>query len=524
MALALLASATTANAQSPTQQKPNIVFMISDDHRWDALGIAGNDKVKTPNLDQMAREGQWYPEFTIQIPTCSASRSAILTGLTPSANGWYSNEFQRKDIIDAHGFDRYNLLPKELQKAGYRTALTGKWHITPDPWLCGFETINRWMLGGAGSFHNPRLAEGKNREMKEVKGFTNTIFADDAVAELQKQASAETTQPLFLWVAFTAPHGPFTPNPEPVAGMYEGKSAEELAPETFFDDPQKTKKGRQTWNNYYEAVTALDAEVGRILNTVRSNEKLSSNTLIVFMGDNGFMMGRRDMHGKYVPYDDSLLVPMIAWGPDSVIGAKGTTVSASLNSLDLPPTFVKVAGGTPPAEWHGRDATAVLKDGQPHDITYAVSEYPDHDSLIDHVMAYRVIRTPQHKLIEWHPETKQEPEFYDLVADPAENNNLFGKPEVAEAQSELKTQLDAYRKRTGDDQWDMKGPLGMFEPERLKWKYDEGPQKQQPIPAQEAKPIKRRPGDQLPEADQPKQQRRNRQNRNRQNRQQQQQQ
>ena len=126
-----------ARAQSPST-KPNIVFIISDDHRYDCIGIAGNTKVSTPNIDRMASEGQWYKNFTIQIPTCSASRSAILTGLPAYRNGWYSNEYQRKDVIDAHGFDQYQTLPKQMIANGYHTTLVGKWHLTPDPWLVGF--------------------------------------------------------------------------------------------------------------------------------------------------------------------------------------------------------------------------------------------------------------------------------------------------------------------------------------------------------------------------------------------------
>ncbi len=466
-------SAPLESTAALSPEKPNIVFIISDDHRWDGLGIAGNENIKTPNLDKMARSGQWYRDFTIQIPTCSASRSAILTGLPPTSNGWYSNEFQRKDVIDAHGFDQYNLLPKQMIKAGYHTALTGKWHITPDPWLCGFESINHWMLGGAGSYLDPQLATGPSRKTSVVKGYTQTIFANDAIAELNKRASGETTQPLFLWTAFTAPHGPFGPNPKPFDGMYAGKKPEELAPTTFYDDPAKTKRGKQTWANYYESISALDHEVGRIMDTIQ-NSSLASNTLVIFMGDNGFMMGRRDMHGKYVPYEDSLLVPMIAWGP-SIIGTSGTTVTASVNSLDLPPTFVHLAGGTPPADWTGKSFVKVMKDGQPHDFTYANSSYPDHDSLIDHVKAYRVIRTPEHKLILWHPDTARGPELYDLKKDPAENVNIFDTMEAPEAQSKLTKLITEYRTRTGDDQWDMKGPLGMFEPERLNWTYNEGP-------------------------------------------------
>lgn len=478
-AMALAVSLTHAAAATPATSKPNIIFIISDDQRWDCLGIAGNDRVQTPHLDRMAREGQWYREFTIQIPTCSPSRASLLTGLPAYTHGWYSNEFQRKDIIDGRGFDQYNLLPKQMIENGYRTVMTGKWHITPDPWHCGFQTIHNWMLGGAGSYKDPLLAYGDSRTSRVVEGFTQQIFTEDALKELQKQADDATTQPMFMWLSYTAPHGPFIPNPEPFDGMYKDQRARDLAPETFYDDVAHTRRGRQTWHNYYEAITALDAEVGRIMDTIR-NSSLADNTLVVFMGDNGFMMGRRQMHGKYVPYDDALRVPMIAWGP-GVLGTEGTTVTASANSLDLPPTFVRLAGGTPPQDWTGRDMTNVLADGETHEFTYAVSAYPDHDSLLSHVDAYRVIRTPAHKLILWHPNTGLTPEFYDLIADPAEDNNIYSEDNPSDVQTRLAGLLEDYRKRT-NDQWDMRGPLGMFEPERLHWENNEGRRQRQRRP------------------------------------------
>ncbi len=466
---------TTSTTPTKPGEQPNIVFLISDDHRWDCIGIAGNDKVQTPHLDRMAREGQWYREFTIQIPSCSPSRAAMLTGLAPAQNGWYSNEYQRQDILNPNGFDQYSLLPRELAKAGYHTAFTGKWHLTPDPWNCGFESIQRWMLGGAGPFRGPHLAQGRSRQVKHVPGFTQTIFADDAIYELRRRADNTTSQPLFLWVAFTAPHGPFTPNPPPFDGMYKGQRPRDLAPDTFYDNPALTRRGRQTWPNYYESITALDHEVGRILNTIRTHDTLSSNTLVIFMGDNGFMMGRRQLGGKYLPYDDALRVPMIAWGP-GVLGTSGTTVTAALNSLDLPPTWIELANAKIPETWAGRSFTKVLADGKTHDFTASVSSYPDHQSLLPHVKAYRVIRTPTHKLITWHPNANQTPELYDLINDPAENKNLYNDPSMAEIQKELETKLTQHRQRIGDTEWDMKGPFGMFEPERLTWTYEEGPQ------------------------------------------------
>jgi len=448
-------SAVAAPAQ------PNIVLLISDDHRWDGLGFAGNPNLKTPNLDRMAREGQWYREATIQTSTCSASRAAILTGLPSYRNGWYSNQKQRADLLKPDGFDQYNLLPKELKKVGYQTAFVGKWHLVPDPWNCGFDTIKHWMEAGAGAYKNPRLTQGRKRESKRVEGFTQTIFADDAISVLKEAARGETTNPLFLWVAFTAPHSRFQPNPEPISGMYDGKTAKELYAPTYQGDPTAAQADVKRWQHYSEAITAMDAQVGRIMDTVR-NSSLSTNTLVVFIGDNGFMIGSRGMYGKYVPYEESLRVPMIMWGPDSVMGAKGITVTAAANSIDLSPTFVSLAGGTPPPGWTGRDLSPVIKDGKRHGVNWAAASYPDNSHILKHVDAYRVIRTPRHKLILWHPDTNKQPDLFDLRKDPAETTNLYGNPEIAEVQKRLEKQLNEYREKTADTQWDLKGPVSSF--------------------------------------------------------------
>jgi len=458
----LFSEGTTIAAQvAADSSRPNIIFLISDDQRWDVLGIAGNEAIKTPNLDRMAREGQWYREATIQIPLCAPSRAAMLTGMPPSENGYYSNNHHRADVRQAHGFDQYEVLPDVIRKAGYHTAFVGKWHLIPDPWLCGFETVKHWMLPGAGPYRGPRLANGKSRVTEKVEGFTQNIFADDALEVLDKKADGITTEPLFMWVAFTAPHLAFGPNPEPISGMYDGKSAEELAPDTFYDDPLKAHGGVDAWRKYYEAISAVDAQVGRIMNKVRDSS-LSTNTLVVFLGDNGFMMGRRGQWGKSVPYEDSLRVPLIVWGPDTLMQAKGTTVTASANSIDLPVTFAKLAGAEVPEKWVGRDLSPVIRDGKNHGIDWAVSQFPDHGTVRGQTAAYRTIRTPEYKLIVWHPMGEKKSELYDLEKDPAENTNLYGDPKVADVQAKLEKQLADFRAKAGDDQWDMKGEVLSF--------------------------------------------------------------
>ncbi len=199
-----------------------------------------------------------------------------------------------------------------------------------------------------------------------------------------------------------------------------------------------------------------------MLKTIEDTDALATNTLVVFMGDNGFMMGSRGLRGKYVPFEESLRVPMIAWGTKSVLTANGET-SACVNSLDLPPTFARLAGAEIPREWTGRDATAVLKDGKPNGFDWSVSEYVDPRSEIEHVQAYRAIRTPTSKLVIYHPTHNEPNAVYDLLKDPGETDNLYEKPEGKAIREKLEPQLAQWRQTTGDTTWDMQEPVIDFE-------------------------------------------------------------
>lgn len=449
-----------------TPAQPNIVFMISDDHRWDCIGAAGNPNVQTPNLDQLASEGMYFRQGTIAIPSCSVSRATILTGMPPHEHRWYSNELQWQPLIDPDGFRNYTLLPKVMKQAGYHTAFTGKWHLRPEPWNCGFNTIGKWMIGGMGPYRGPQLAEGRSREKKKVTGFAQTIFANEAISILNGHVQEESDNPLFLWLSFTAPHAKFQPVPAHIEGMYNGKTPRQLAPPTFRGNPADTKHNAQNWPDYYEAITHLDEQVGRVMNKIRTTPELADNTVVVFLGDNGFMMGEQGLHGKYVPYDASARVPFIVWGPDSVVGPAGVN-NAQVSSLDLPPTFAKMAGSAVPSEWRGRDMTPVLADGQLHGFTWSVTEYPDHITQFAGVEGYRMIRTAQYKLIMYYPDTdrpvKFQNRFFDLVNDPGESNNLYNNPSVAAQQAQLQQLLDNWRSATNDTTWEMQEPLADFE-------------------------------------------------------------
>jgi arylsulfatase A-like enzyme len=440
IAVGLLAPGwAAADAQRDGSQRPNILFILSDDHRWDGLGAAGNPHVVTPNIDRLAAEGVYFTQATIHVPQCSPLRAQLLTGLSPHQTGWYSNQSQREDVVSPQGFDRFPRLPDLLQRAGYRTVLVGKWHLRPDPWLVGFTDVRTWLPGGGGPFRDIPLAEGKSRQTRPVEGFTQEVFANSAIRFLESDEAQK--EPFLLWLAFTAPHLPHQPNPAHIEKLYAGKPAGSIVPPGF-----KGEGRPRPWVHYYEATSFLDEQVGRVLQTLESR-RLAGRTVVVFLGDNGYMMGRRDWDGKVLPYEDSIRVPFIVRAP-GFAKVKGKN-DAAASSLDLPPTLARLAGVPPPKQWAGRDLVPVLAGSRNAGIDHAVSEFADTTSEQFGRYAYRLVRTPSHKLILWNDQSRGD-ELYDLKTDPHEATNLLGQPKMKQAEARLRDLLDKWMKSTED--------------------------------------------------------------------------
>ncbi len=446
---ALLTSFPTYSQQSRNTNRPNIVFIISDDHRWDALGAAGNKKIKTPVLDKLAREGVYFRQATIHVSQCAPSRATLLTGLSPHQNGYYANNFISDDLQWA---DRFTVptMPELLQKAGYQTVLVGKWHLRTDPWLTGFTDIRTWLPEGASNYIDTRLAKGKSRKKEVIKGFTNGIFANDAIEFLTSNAAQQ--KPFFLWLASTIPHAPTKPNPSHFEHMYEGETNEDLLPPGFpsHTSVQIPLEGiadsvAPNLANYYASVSYLDNLVGQVLATL-DEQGLAENTIIVFLGDNGLMAGSRGVKGKVVPWEESLRVPLIIYAPKIAV-IKGRN-DAPVSSLDLPTTILSMAGISIPENWAGRNLQPLLKGSKKHGIDHATSEWADTESQFRNY-THRLIRTPLYKLIRWDKPDKPD-ELYNLVADPHETRNIINKPAMRPIRDQLLSQLNAWMKKTND--------------------------------------------------------------------------
>jgi arylsulfatase A-like enzyme len=429
-------------AAAEAKRPPNLVLILSDDHRWDLLGAAGNPAARTPHLDDLARRGAYFRQATIHVSQCPPSRATLLTGLPPHRHGLRSAQMQEPKAGVAAELCRQTL-PSLLAARDYDTALVGKWHLQPDPWQCGFAEVKTWIPFGAADYRNPELAQGRSRELHKRKGYTQEILTQDATDFLRARKPGD--KPFFLWVAFTAPHLPYAPNPPRIQALYKGKTARQLLPPGF--PPQEPL--HEQWTEYYEAVSHLDEQIGRLMQALREGGH-ADDTVVVFLGDNGYMMGERGIglegtHGKVVPYESSLRVPFLIAGLPEPMPRGASDLPAS--SLDIPATLLALAGIAPPADWPGRNLVAALRGEEA--LGEAISEWADDQSERWGSLAFRVIRTNRHKLIDWQDPGKPD-ELYDHVADPRESRNLIDDLAVAAVREDLVRRLRAWRERTGD--------------------------------------------------------------------------
>ncbi|HEV8581718.1 MAG TPA: sulfatase-like hydrolase/transferase [Thermoanaerobaculia bacterium] len=429
---------TAAPAVSP---RPNLIVVLSDDHRWDALGAAGNPAVVTPVMDGMARAGVYFRQATVSVSQCHPVRASLLTGLPAFRHGVYSTKLQAPGVAET--LCQRPTVASLLRDAGYRTVVVGKWHVPPPPWRCGFDEVRTWLPEGGTDYRDPLLARGRSDEHATVAGFTQEIFTDDAVAFLRGDSAK--AGPFLLWLGFTAPHHPYEPNPQRIAALYAGRSDEDLLPPGFPRDV-----AANDWRHYDQAVSHLDEQLGRLLAALRETG-LAERTVVVLLGDNGYMMGERGIggpdtgaNGKQVPYESSLRVPFLMLGPGL---PQGLVSDLPVSSMDLPPTLLSLAGVPVPDSWQGSDLMAALAGKI--EMREAFAEWSDEESKSFGHLAFRAVRTPGHKLIVWKDPARGD-ELYDLKADPAEAHNLVSDPAAQEVLRDLRSRLLGWMQRNAD--------------------------------------------------------------------------
>jgi len=460
-------------------ERPNIVFIMADDHASQAIGCYGSRVNRTPGIDRIAREGVRFDNCFCTNGICAPSRAVILTGNHSHINGLRDN---------AAAFDGSQMtFPKLLQAAGYETALIGKWHLKSDP--TGFD---RWtILPGQGEYYNPDLIEigGKKR----VAGYVTDILT--GLAEDFLKVRRDAAKPFLLMLHHKAPHRNWQPAerhmtlyddtefPEPptlfddYATRSRAAFEQEMTikdhmtldsdlklgpPPGRLDDSQKAAwerafgpkreafrkadlkgetlvrwKFRRYLQDYLGSIAAVDESVGRVLD-VLDETGLAGKTLVIYTSDQGFFMGEHGWFDKRFMYEEALRMPLVMRFPDRI--RPGSINDDMISNLDFAPTFLDVAGQGKPAAMQGRSFLPLLLGrpvaGWPESVYYHYYEYP----AVHMAKRHYGVRTKRYKLIHFYYDIDAW-ELYDLETDPRELHNVFADPAYADVRRGLETEL-----------------------------------------------------------------------------------
>lgn len=412
--------------------RPNILFLFSDDHHYQALGAAGNPHIRTPNLDRLAENGVLFRGATAATPQCCPSRGILLSGRYTHQSGLRSNG--RKSFRPDVG----PLTMSELRRAGYHTALIGKWHIQPRPAECGFAEVRTWLPGGGSRYTDPALARGSEGRPEPMKGHITDIFADDAIRFLEQKRS----DPFFLWAAFNAPHSPLAPSDytEAEVAVYGKRPNSDLAPAGH-----EHWKSNFDWGIYYTTITRLDRAIGRIVSALEKTGQ-AKNTVIFFVGDNGFLAGAHGRNGKVVGWEASARVPFLASGVGAGV-KRGFVTDAPVSTVDLPATWLNLAGATVPREFAGESLMPLLggRDQREEGFCEWDDSAPGALATGEQVEPYRMARTRTHKYIVWQSGREA---LYDFAKDPQELNDLSGSAPALKR--DLRSRHRRWMERTQD--------------------------------------------------------------------------
>lgn len=427
-----------SDSGKPSAARPNIIFVLVDDQRFDALGMI-DKRLKTPHLDRLAKDGVFFRNATVTTSLCSPSRASLLTSQYTHDHGIVDNNTPLREGT--------NTFPEALQKAGYETALVGKWHMgghsdEPRP---GFD---HWVSFAGQGNYLPKDKYGNdnllnvNGEHVAQKGYITDELTDYAVEWLEQQKKSD--RPYFLYLSHKAVHSDFEP-PERHQDSFS-ETEFPLPPtartENIARKPMWVQNQRNSFHGlefpyhknaidlqhiqrrYYGALQAVDDSVGRIRRWVEDHGD-PDNTIIIFTSDNGFLFGDHGLIDKRNAYEESIRVPLIMQGRPLV--PVGTEVTAPVINIDIAPTILDIAGADIPDSFSGSSMVKLLNGEQAGWRDASLYEYY-WEFNYPHTPTTFAVRTPRYKLIQYHGIWDSD-ELYDLQQDPNEINNLIEEKE-----------------------------------------------------------------------------------------------
>ena len=474
-----------------TPDRPNILFLFSDDHAWQSIGAYGGrlkDVANTPNIDKLASEGMLFRKCYVANALCGPSRAAILTGKYGHRNGVTWNRSANFD-------GSQQTFPKILRQSGYQTAIIGKWHLKSTP--TGFDYFD--VMRGQGRYYNPLLLTGDADGLKEqrvVTGYNSDIVGDLTIEWLKN--GRDKSKPFVLMSQFKATHHGWCPGPEEY-NLYDDVHIPE--PDNLFDDfsyrgtaireqtltlyedlpynmmlgdpgelGELNKEQRKAWDAYraphaekFEAMNlgwnnpsrelsrfkyqmllknflasgaGIDKNVGRIRSFLEKNN-LADNTIVIYMADHGFFLGEHGFFDKRFMYEESLRTAFIVHWPGIVEEGVVNDVDI-VSNIDIAETFLDLAGANIPKEMQGRSLVPVLQGKTPEDWRKTFL-YTYHELANHRVQPHYGVTDGRNKLI-YYP-AHNEWEFFDLKKDPSEMISQYYIPENETTIMELKREL-----------------------------------------------------------------------------------
>ncbi len=439
--------------KNPDSEPRNIIFILTDDHRYDALSFLNKDSfVQTPNLDELANDGAYLPNAFVTTSLCSPSRASILTGLYAHKHKVIDNQHPvSKDLVF---YSQY------LQEAGYQTAMIGKWHIGgnfDDPQR-GFDY---WVsFKGQGSYYPNKNGLNVNGKHVPQKGYITDELTDYALEFLQNR---HKNQPFMLYLSHKGVHSNFIPAKRH-KNMFSGKK---FTPPFTMDSsnlegaPIWVQNQRNSWHgvdfpyhsdldieeyyqNYMETLYGVDENVGRIMDYLKQ-KGLYKSTLIIYMGDNGFQFGEHGLIDKRTAYEASMKVPMIAHCPD-IIKPK-TRVEEVVANIDIAPTFLEAAGLEPPGYMDGKSFLPLLKGNE---ITWRKNLLYEYywERNFPQTPTIHALRGDRYKYIHYYGIWDSD-ELYDLKNDPLESENLINERKLKDTIQHLNNKMFEILEETG---------------------------------------------------------------------------
>ncbi len=491
---ACVAALTGCTAKPKPTQRPNIIFIMSDDHSANAISIYDGIYSKvapTPNIDRIGNEGVRMDDMFCTNSISGPSRACILTGKYSHINGYHVNE----GGISFNGDQE--TLPKQLHESGYTTALVGKWHLASEPQ--GFDYYKYLLSGGGqGRYWNPDYIE--NGDTIVEKGYSTNLITISALKWMESVKDKD--KPFFLMLQYKAPHRPWQPD-SVYLNLFDGK--ELPYPETFDDDyrtreavlsktqmtvefnlmptdlkvpapeglnedakkawpmlgwhyehwsPSDTLKGHKLkkWKfqryikDYLACIRSVDDNIGKVLKYLDDNG-LAENTIIIYTSDQGFFLGEHGLFDKRYMYEESIRMPFVIRYPKVIKG--GQIDKDIVTNIDIAPTLLDFAKVSIPADVQGRSFKASLEGNTPSSWPKSMYYHYYEASRWHGAQPHYGIRTERYKLMHFYYEL-DEWQLFDLQNDPHELNNLYGNPSYKAVVDDLKKQLTTLQQKYSD--------------------------------------------------------------------------